>query len=470
MRLETRDLVGFVLVAGTVGVLALHGNAGHQEAHLPFEADAGGATTSAIAATTVAFVDVHVLPMDDDRVLHGQTVLVEDGVVSRVGPVGSFEVPDDATTVEGRGSRFLVPGLVDAHVHLPRASADPFPLFLANGVTTVFNLSGDEAHLDLRDRMRSPDAVGPSVLTSGPFVSEETVRTGSEARAEVRRQAEAGFDLIKLHGRISEEAYVALLDEADRLNIPVVGHAPRNLPVSALLEHGQAGVVHAEELIYTHLSGLDPERARALAGRVADAGIWVTPTMTTFRSITEQWGRPDGLQARLDRPDARHLPPSVRKAWLEDNVYTGRPARERARIEAMNDFHRPLVTALHEHGVRLLAGTDTPLPGLAPGYALHDELDELAGAGLSDLEVLRAATVTAGDFVRSEVDPASTLGRIVEGGVADLLLVEDDPRAARSTLRSPVGVMARGTWFSRAELDGLVRRAGAPVSEDASSR
>ena len=98
------------------------------------------------------------------------------------------------------------------------------------------------------------------------------------------------------------------------------------------------------------------------------------------------------------------------------------------------------------------------------------DIDELAEAGLSDGEVLRAATSSAGDFVRQEVDGASTLGWIVEGGVADLVLVEGDPRANRSELRTPTGVMVRGRWYSRAELDGLLRRAATPLTTDPADR
>lgn len=470
MRLEAKDLAGIALVVGTVGVLAIHGNEGHQDTHLPFEANAGGATTSARAAGTIAFVDVNVLPLRDERVLRRQVVIVEGGRVVRIGPVGLLEVPDGAMTIDGQGERFLVPGLVDAHVHVPRASTEALPLFLANGVTTVFNLSGGSAHLALRERAAASEVVGPSVLTSGPFVSEQNARNAQEAKAVVRQQAADGYDMLKLHGRISEEAYVALIDEAETFGLVVVGHAPRNLPVSSLLEHGQRGVAHAEELIYTHLTGLDPDRARTLAERIAAADIWVTPTMTTFRSITEQWGHPEGLQARLERPEARYIPPAVRTAWLEENVYTGRPEEERGRIEAMNDFHRPLVSALHDAGVRLLVGTDTPLPGLAPGFSLHDELDEMASAGLSDTELLRAATSDAGDFVREEVDSESTLGWIVQGGTADMVLVDADPRTDRSTLRAPLGVMVRGTWYARADLDALLQRAAQPAVVAAEGR
>jgi imidazolonepropionase-like amidohydrolase len=470
MRLEAKDLAGIVLVAGTIGVLAIHGNEGHQDSHLPFEANAGGASTSARAVGTIAFVDVNVLPLTDDRVLRRQVVLVEDGRVTRIGPIGLLEVPEDAITIEGQGQRYLLPGLVDAHVHLPRASTDAFPLFLANGVTTVFNLSGGSPHLALREGSSAPDVAGPSILTSGPFVSEENAPDAEEARAVVRQQAADGYDMLKLHGRISEEAYAALIDEAETLGLVVVGHAPRNLPVSSLLEHGQRGVAHAEELIYTHLTGLDADRARSLAERIATAGIWVTPTMTTFRSITEQWGHPEGLEARLARPEARFLPPSIRTAWVEENVYIGRPEEERGRIESMNDFHRPLVDALHDAGVRLLVGTDTPLPGLAPGFSLHDELDELASAGLTNTELLHAATSDAGDFVRDEVDSESTLGWIVQGGVADMLLLDSDPRSDRSTLRTPIGVMVRGTWYSRADLDELLRRATQPAVAAAAGR
>jgi imidazolonepropionase-like amidohydrolase len=466
MRFEPKDFTGSAIIAATLIALFAHGTDRHQQTHLPHIADAGGSATTANAVETIAFVGFDVLPMTGEGMLRGQIVIVRDGVISRIGRVGVLEVPPDARTIEGDGRGVILPGLVDAHVHLPEAREDFLPLFLATGVTTVFNLEGDERHLALRERARAPSFKGPRMFTSGPFQNDGNVRTAADARAAVDQHVAAGYDFIKIHGRLSEVAYAALTDAAREHGLAVVGHAPRNLPFSAVLEHGQVGVVHAEELIYTGLQDLDGQKAVELGGLMAEAGTWLTPTMSTFQSIEEQWASAEGLAARLARPEAAWLPPSLRRSWLDSDVYVGRPERERSRIEQMNAFHTTLVRALHSAGVPLLTGTDTPLPGLVPGFSLHDELDALVGAGMTPEESLRAATAEAGRFVRENVDAEAAFGTIEQGAAADLVLVESDPRAGLATLRRPLGVMVRGTWYDRNALHAmLVSVAGAPVAD-----
>ena len=456
MRVRTRDTAGFVLVVGTFVALVVHGTADHQDTHLPVVADAGGAATSPATAPTLAFVDFNVVQMDGQDVLRRQVVIVRDGFVSRIGPVGVVDVPTAATVVQGDGSAYLVPGLVDAHVHLEDAREDLLPLFLASGVTTVFNLRGDERHLELRARSRDPEFVGPTIFTSGPFVHDGAVRSADEARRTVEAQARAGYDFVKIHGDLSAESYAALMTTARDAGIPVVGHAPRNLPFSAVLEHGQVGVVHAEELIYTGLHSLDPEQAKSIATEMVRAGTWLTPTLSTFANIAEQWASPEGLAARLAEPEVRYLPRSLRQTWERSEVYVGRPARERARIQDMYAFHGPLVRAMDLAGVRLLTGTDAPLPGMVPGASLHDELEALEAAGVTAKRVLAAATSNAGRFIQENVDSTAVFGTILIGARADIVLVGGDPLNDLGLLRRPLGVMVRGTWYERADLDRML--------------
>src|SRR5207248_1637982 len=106
-----------------------------------------------LPAQTTAFVGVTVVPMDRERVIERQTVLVRDGRIAGIGPAGAMRVPLGATRVDGRG-KYLIPGLADMHVHFGDNEADNrvlLTLYLANGVTTVLNLHGSPAHLALRD-------------------------------------------------------------------------------------------------------------------------------------------------------------------------------------------------------------------------------------------------------------------------------------------------------------------------------
>lgn len=466
MRLQAKDSVGIVLVLGTFGVVFFHNDARHRETHLPVLVDAGGAITSAETVPTTAFVDFNVVPMDGRGVLRRQIVLIREGFVSRVGSVGVIDVPSGARVIEGDGSDYLVPGLVDAHVHLEDAREDLLPLFLANGVTTVFNLAGDQRHLALRARSRDPDFVGPTVFTSGPFVDGRVVLSPADARQLVEDQARAGYDFVKLHGELPEAAYAALTETAATVGISVVGHAPRNLHYSAMIDHGQAGVVHAEELIYTGLGSLDPDQALEAGRAMASAGTWMTPTVSNFANITVQWSSASGLAERLANADAAHLPESLRRAWRDSDVYVSRPASERARIEDMNAFHAPMVRAMDEAGVRLLTGTDAPLVGMVPGFSLHDELDALVDAGISRSRVFAAATVNAGIFVREHVDESASFGTIEVGSRADMVLVGGDPRTDLGLLREPRGVMVRGTWYDRSDLDRMLALvSGTPIAD-----
>lgn len=457
MRLDPKDLVGAGVMAAALMVLVIHGSPlGHPDGHQGGVADAGGSVTSPVGEPITAFVDFNVVPMDRDVVLTRQTLIVRGRTIERIGDVATVEPPPGARIVEGHGSMYLAPGLTDAHVHLQDRYQSWLPLFLANGVTTVFNLEGRPGHLALRRRIAEGAQPGPTIYTAGPYVGQPEVRTPSDARTTVARQAARGYDFVKVHGNLSPETYAELTDAGRELDIPVIGHAPRNLPFSAVLDNHQVAVTHAEELIHTDLRSLDPQAAHRLASRMAEAGTWLTPTLAHFESIAEQWGSSAAVDAALASEEARYLPRSLRERWRASNVFLRVDPADRERIEEMARFHRPLVRALHEAGVPLLAGTDTPIPTLTPGFSLLREIDALRAAGLSGYDALAAATVNPARFVRTFVDAGARFGVLAMGARADILVLDSDPRSDPGALRSLEGVMARGVLYGPAELQRML--------------
>src|SRR5262245_9519510 len=135
------------------------------------------------AGTTVVFKNVTVVPMDRERVVAAQSVVIERGIITRIGSAGSVAVPRGALAVDGTG-KYLVPGLVDVHVHLasnlPNEQQHILQLFLANGVTTVVNLRGIPQILELRKAVAAGRILGPRIYTVGPFVNEPAVTTPEE--------------------------------------------------------------------------------------------------------------------------------------------------------------------------------------------------------------------------------------------------------------------------------------------------
>ncbi len=457
MKLATKDTAGLVLVVGTLSALLLHnGSTRHRETHVRPVVDAGGAVTSAVEVPPVAFHDVNVVPMDGDRILRRQVVVVRSGFVTRIGDVGVVEPPAGARVIHGGGTRYLAPGLTDAHVHLGDRPEEVLPLFLANGVTTVFNLDGERRHLAVRERVGRGELAGPTIYTAGPFADGSSVRSPADAQRFVRGQKQAGYDFVKLHGDLDRESFEALARAGRDEGIPIVGHAPRELPISAVLEQGQAAVSHAEELIYTEFMTLEPSALGDVAAAMATSGTWLMPGISTFENTLEQWGTGPAPAAALAHAGAEFLPPSLRKSWASSRAFAETTPESRARIADMLAFHGPLVESFHAAGVRMLAGTDAGLPGMVPGFSLHDELQALREAGLSGFEALATATSQAGRFIRERVDASARFGTVEVGARADLLLLDGDPRETLTVLRRPLGVMIRGRWLDRAALDQML--------------
>lgn len=457
MRLTSKDKVGVILVAGTCTALAIHhAPTDHRISHAAPVADAGGAVTSAVPVPTYAFFDVNVLPMDRDVVLRRQVVLVRDGFVTRIGDVGVVQVPEGARRIDGGGTRYLAPGLTDAHVHLGQEAEDLLPFFLVNGITTVFNLEGSVQHLSLREEILDGGVLGPTLYTAGPFVEGRSIRSAADARRTVRLQATRGYDFVKVHGDLEPTTFEALTEAGAEHGIAVLGHAQRSLPIDALLRNGQVAITHAEELIYAEFMTLDPSEIAEVAEEMAEAGTWLTPSLVTFENTAAQWGAPATLAAALERPEALLLPSSLRRRWASENEYIGRSAAGRQRIQEMLAFHGPLVRTFHLEGVPMLAGTDAGMPGLVPGFTLVEELAALRRSGLSGYEALATATRNAGRFVREHVDARASFGTVRVGARADLVLLSGDPRAELDVLRRPEGVMLRGRWLDRPALDRML--------------
>lgn len=261
------------------------------------------------AETTTVFVNVNLVPMDGDQVVTGQAVLVRADRIFAVAPLADVAVPQRATIVDGAGG-YLVPGLTDAHMHLEtpdgvaRAEFGDAPLYLANGITTVFNLGGTPTHLEWKRRVATGELLGPTVYTAGEFVDEPRVNTPEEVEREVAAQARAGYDFIKFHQimgppggdfatttGLSLPAYLRMHAAARQAGVPVIGHAPMNLGLAALLSSPGA-LAHVGEFTTLYFV---PRRSmsRSLLISVGAAGVlliiaagWAVGGIVGRRSLT----------------------------------------------------------------------------------------------------------------------------------------------------------------------------------------
>ncbi|MDF1505870.1 amidohydrolase family protein, partial [Roseisolibacter sp. H3M3-2] len=381
----------------------------------------------------LAIVGATVLPMDDARVLERHTVVMRGGRIVAVAPDAEARVPADARRVDGRG-RWLVPGLVDMHVHLDGAGRErDLPLYLAHGVTTVRNLRGTPEHVALRARIARGELLGPTLLTSGPFV--DRLPEATPAEQVVRDHRAAGYDVLKVHDReYAPERYRALARAARAAGMPLVGHVPVAVGVEAAVREGQRTLEHAEDLMQTFFAmQLDTARLPALVAAVRGGRACVVPTLVVFGTVARHLAEYPDLRGLMARPALRHVRPALRDAWApERNPYVlrahGRAAEApaiAARLAAQNAFLHRIAGALHAGGVPVAAGSDAGVPHTIPGHALVEEVAQLRAAGLSPHDALRDAARAAAE----RLPRADEFAAIVPGLRADAVLLDLDPRA-----------------------------------------
>jgi hypothetical protein len=411
-------------------------------------------------APTVAFVTVNVVPMDSERVLRNQTVIVQGGMIVAIGD--ALPIPAGAQMIDGHGTAFLSPGLADMHTH--SETRDDMAVYLANGVTTVLNMGGSSSKLvDLTvPSINSGEIPGPHIYVSfmvdgSPEYGNFVLKTPEEARAIVGLAKTNHYDFIKVYNDLSPECFPALVEEGKRLGITVIGHGVTSVGLEKQLDVGQIMVAHTEEFLYTTFGypdrgRPDPAQIPAAIAFIKRDRAFVTADLITYTTIAQQWGKPSVVKTFLDRPEVRYLSPDRRLVWRRADYVT-----RKGDVTPNLIFLRRFTKDLSDAGVPLIAGTDAPsVPGIVPGFSLHDDLDTLEAAGLSRFQVLSAATRTPGHMIRRSIPGAEPFGVVLPGNRADLVLTEANPLDGLATLRQPLGVMAHGRWYARADLEALL--------------
>lgn len=409
-------------------------------------------------------------------------VVLEGERVLRVGAVGDFRYRDDAEVHDVRG-RWILPGLIEMHAHLP---ADPdeqeraLRAYLAHGVTTLANLAAAPATgIDAKARLAAGELEGPRMFTAGRALNGPSwldgfplvvrVESEQEVREEVRRQVRSGVDLIKVYAHLPPELACAAIDEAHRAGLRVVGHLGETSWTRALecgidiLVHStlagptwelldqpdrerfrrnpfppRNGLAAYDPLLWTEWTervDLDGPRFQHLLALLRRRSVAVDPNLVVFESIV--WSddpalrrRPEFLSPRdADAPGTEPHPATV--SWSPAGFESVRSAWP---------VFLEMIRRFHEAGVVLTAGSDFGNPWLRPGAALHRELELLASAGVPPLDVLGVATRNAAGVLGAPGE----IGVVAPGALADLVVLERDPLQDVANVRSVVAVFQAG--------------------------
>lgn len=420
--------------------------------------------------TIVGISDVRVQTMTDAGTIENGWVIVDDG---RITSLGQGDLPGSfvGQRIDGGGGT-LMPGLSDMHVHY---YDDGFgPLFVANGITSVRNMTGS-LQAATRDQAANLGAlVGPRVYTSGPIIDGGEgfpndffvrARNPDQAIGAVRSQAATGFRAVKLYSHLDADSYRAAAKEARAKGLRIYSHVPDAMTVQDLLELKIDSIEHLDGYARALApAGLNVDRdqpwpeywARAERAKFPElvrltvaAGTWTVPTF----AITYGQIRSADPDAYFALPEAAYLPLWA-DSWRQglDRYEPNRPFFEQ-QLREKGAFAHALASA----GAGVLIGTDAPNPFVTPGYSIHDELKAFSDIGFSNREILRIATVEAARFVGEE----GKMGVIARGARADLILLRGDPVADLAVLREPIGVMVNGHWHDRIAIEAALAQQAA---------
>ncbi|QHT70420.1 amidohydrolase family protein [Rhodocytophaga rosea] len=421
-----------------------------------------------------AIQQVNVIPMTSGgNILPNATVIIRnERIVSLNGPI-----PAEAEIIDGKG-KWLIPGLIDMHVHVPTDmhfgparptqgatlffdTQDMMTPYIANGVTTIFELTAKAEHFGQRNEIARGDVIGPhmalAALINGGEGSGRVVNTASDGRQAVRSAKAEGYEFIKVYSDLNVETYQAIIDEAKKQGLKTIGHIPNAfkgrleqafVPHFGMVAHGEEFSKQTNEY-----SEGDAQRFAQLAKKNE---TWLSPTLTTMERILTQVRSLDELRAS---PLLQYVHPLLQSKWLTANNYNRDTSPERvAHIGQLVDFNVKLVRAFKKAGVPIVVGTDTGVSGVMAGFAVHDEIELLVKAGMTPLEALASATRLPASWLGID----NEVGTIEVGKRADLILLDADPLTDITNTRKIRGVFVNGRWVDRstsqAMLSGLSKR------------
>lgn len=440
------------------------------------------------------FENVNVVPMTKEIVLADRAIAVTDGVITAIIDTDKAKRINAAQRIDGDGA-YVTPGLADMHVHMRMDPEAFMSLNLANGVTTVHNMgdgdrNGDQKidHTALRADVAAGRIDGPRYLISGPQLHEKEVPDLAAVEAVLNAHAEHGYDTMKIHGDLAPDVYEALIAGAKARGIRVTGHAQHMQPLNRTLR--MDALEHMEEFLYSSVDdtfgesaagGLDnylnayyanlarlkdPAYRAIIVKDVAASGVYMDPTLIIYAMI-ETYLDDEKFAALRDDPRISYLPKRTRASYLdpEKNEYraglgplfqkfldeVGAGVSSAQHISDNVDLLLNLTKELHDEGAPLLLGSDV-FGALAPGFAVHQELEMLVTAGLTPYEALKTGTVNVAAYL-GETDSAGTLEA---GKRADFILLDGNPLKNIENAGRVNGVFSQEKWRSAKELEDIL--------------
>ena len=441
----------------------------------------------------------------------GVNVVVKGNKIHRIGKVGELKLSPKNIIIEGT-DKYLIPGLWDSHVHFyfDQQLALHMPeLFLSNGITSVRDTGGAFHYMDsIRQNALMHPKTHPRVKIAGPLIDgnfnvyngsvlpELSIRTRDvrESIAETEKLVAKGVDFLKAYEMLSPEQFEAIAAIAAREKLRLAGHVPLSMEITHAISLGLNSLEHIKNLELEAVKNSDSmllarrnmlQNKSLLSGRQLRANIHRAQKQFAVDHIA-----PDAYQNILDtikkydsyqvptlsiykvpiykifrepfwRKSFELLPKTSRDQW-EKNVASSNQEIN-PQQKKFSDWIQKTTGAMAEAEIPLMAGTDTPLGYLTPGFSLHYELELMVESGLTELQALATATLQPAKYFRME----DSLGLVKKDYIADLILLNENPLEDIARTKDIFAVIKDGNFIDKARLDQLQKEISEGLSVSA---
>lgn len=437
--------------------------------------------------------NVQVLSVDSQLMQENQTILINGKKIEYVGSHEAIPNRDwvlkNYQQIDG-GGRFVIPGLIDSHVHVKKSKNDLL-LYLANGVTQIGEMTGMSQHFDYLDEINN-HGVGPQMFIASPKINSRTdigamfrsafekrhksFVTPNQIKKAIQQYKAAGYQAIKLSSDLNREIYYEINSEAKRQRMVVIGHLPVGLQMSDLYASGQTQLAHIDSITHNLMNefgGLSSSNYEAFLAHIRESAdsiainlkknnitiastVWLHQTRPLqdfdlarfLNSIQLVYQNPGWLEGSFV---SRGCLPSENSYENPHNTDEQSINEWRIFYQSYNQAIKLITQALVRHEVTITAGTDAlGACGMIAGFSLHEELQALNGLGLTPSQVLQTATVSAADWMGVRT------GKIAANYRADLVLLENNPLEDIANINTINAVIANGNYWNRSELDAML--------------
>lgn len=417
-------------------------------------------TASQLNSPTLIIDNINVVDVEKEQIIPSQQIIINDGVISAIRPAQTPYHDQSVVIKDGNGG-YIMPGLIDMHVHAYEKSA--FELSLSHGVTHVRVMNGVPQHLRWRNQQSAGEWLASGMSVSSPIIHSGepqplswTANTEQQARELVQQAKQQGYDLIKAYGSLSKESLLAIIDESNKLSLPVAKHGPHPASGMAWKElHGLQSLEHVEDIYQGPLNfSQNNDKLQTTLDKLAQLDTPVTPTLNIFWQLTQLSQNKQGF---LDSLPQDYISPII--AWEDKNNQVGRWLNSSTKMATHNqntlEWLSKITLELQHKDIPILVGSDAGVLLSPHGLATHNELRLLKLSGLSGFSVLRSATI----LPAKALGKANEFGRVTVGLKADLIFTHSDPTQDLSRLKTPDAVIKTGKWLAKSELAQLRQHA-----------